>query len=145
MMTGHIFLNIKNLELTKVKSLDDIESELYKKIYLKLQELVKIQELDVNFEELLKENDYILEYFLINCWELYTQRVNIGIATLNVVAKTFTEEELLGALDNVCLSSVKRNGAGLFYKYMEFKGLLPVFEDEEQEKGNLEDEEDEDF
>jgi len=145
MMTGHIFLNIKNLELTKVKTLNDIESELYKKIYLKLQELVKIQELEINFEEKLKENNYILEYFLINCWELYTQRVNIGIVTLNVIATTLTEEELLGALDNVCLSSVKRNGAGLFYKYMEFKELLPDLEDEEQESNNLDSDSDEDF
>lgn len=136
MMTGNIFLAERDLELTKVENLNEIKSELYKTIFEKIKDLTVKQELTIDFENLLKENDLFIEFFLINCWELYTKRVNVGTATLNVIAKTFTEQELIGALDNVCLSSVKRNGAALYYKYMEFKGLLPKIEDEHQEESS---------
>jgi hypothetical protein len=140
LITGNIFLAIQNLELTKISNLNEINSELYNTIFQKIKSSTIKQEEDVNFDEILKENENYLEYFLIDCWDRYTKRINVGIAPLNVIAKTFTEQELLGALDNVCLSSVKRNGAALYFKYMQFKNLLPQISQAQEEDEQEEDE-----
>lgn len=139
LITGNLFLAIENLELTKVSNLNEIKSELYNNIFQKIKLSTIKQEEDINFDEVLKENDNYIEYFLIDCWNRYTKRINLGIATLNVIAKTFTEQELLGALDNVSLSSVKRNGAALYFKYMQYKDLLPQVETEQEKTEQDED------
>lgn len=145
-ITGNIFLAINDLEFTKVTNLSEIQSELYTTIIKKFGEIIEELELKNDLDTLLKENDNCVEFFLINCWELYTTRVNLGIATLDILAKNFTEYELLGALDNATLNSVKRHGAAMYFKYMEFKNLLPLEEEEEEQiSSKKNDDEDEDF
>lgn len=151
-ITGNIFLAMNDLKFTKVNDLSEIQSELYTTIIKKFKEIIEELELKNDLDTLLKENGNCVEFFLINCWEIYTQRVNLGIATLDILAKNFTEYELLGALDNATLNSVKRHGAAMYFKYMEFKNLLPIIEDEEDEEedepraGNRKNkDEDEDF
>ena len=133
-ITGNIFLAMNDLKFTKVNDLSEIQSELYTTIIKKFKEIIEELELKNDLDTLLKENGNCVEFFLINCWEIYTQRVNLGIATLDILAKNFTEYELLGALDNATLNSVKRHGAAMYFKYMEFKNLLPIIEDEEDEE-----------
>lgn len=124
-ITGNIFLAMNDLKFTKVDDLSEIKSELYLALIKKFKEIILELELKNDLDTLLKENDNCVEFFLINCWEIYTERVNLGIATLDILAKNFTEYELLGALDNATLNSVKRHGAAMYFKYAEFKNLLP--------------------
>lgn len=125
-LSGNIFYEIKNLKLTKINSIKDIEnSQLYSLIFKKIEGFLKYLEKRVDFEEVLKENDMCAEYFLMDLWERYTQSFNIGTANLSVYAKSEIERELIGALDNIDLNSVKRVGAPLFFSYMKFKKRLP--------------------
>ncbi len=137
-ITGNIFLAMNDLKFTKVNDLSEIQSELYTTIIKKFKEIIEELELKNDLDTLLKENDNCVEFFLINCWEIYTTRVNLGIATLDILAKNFTEYELLGALDNATLNSVKRHGAAMYFKYAEFKGLLPkdILEERQEEEKN---------
>ncbi len=137
-ITGNIFLAIKDLKFTKVNSLSEVKSELYITLIEKYKKIIEELELKNDLDTLLKENDNCVEFFLINGWEIYTQRVNLGIATLDVLVKNFTEYELLGALDNATLNSVKRHGAAMYFKYAEFKNLLPknILERREQDEKN---------
>lgn len=150
-ITGNIFLAMNDLKFTKVNDLSEIQSELYTTIIKKFKEIIEELELKNDLDTLLKENGNCVEFFLINCWEIYTQRVNLGIATLDILAKNFTEYELLGALDNATLNSVKRHGAAMYFKYMEFKNLLPLEEEEEEQeeeqrpRNRKNNDEDEDF
>lgn len=144
-ITGNIFLAIRDLEFTYADDVSEIKSELYLKIINKFREIIRDLELKDELDSLLKENKGCVEFFLINCWEIYTKRVNLGIATLDILAKNFTEYELIGALDNATLNSVKRHGAAMYFKYMEFKNLLPVIEEEEEETEDKKSDEDEDF
>lgn len=137
-LTGNIFLAMKDLEFTYANDISEINSELYKTMIKKFEEIILDLELKNEFNNLLKANNNNVEFFLINCWEIYTKRVNLGIATLDILVKNFTEYELLGALDNATLNSVKRHGAAMYFKYAEFKNLLPVVDEET----NNEDEDD---
>ena len=141
-LTGNIFYDIKDIKLTTIKTTDDLNNiELYRTIFNKIKEFNKSAELSVNYEEILKENNFIAEYFLIDCWCRFTKPFNIGIANLDMLATNFTQKELIGAIDNADLNSVKRAGAGLFFKYALFKDLIPKEDEEEQNFSN----EDEDF
>lgn len=125
--TTSVYSEYKQLKLTMVNSLSEIEDYgLYMMIFSKVSGFTKYKEMSVDFEKILHENNMCLEYFLIDIWEKYTKEFNIGTATLNVVAKREIEQQLIGALDNIDLSNVKRCGAGLFYSYMKFKGRLPA-------------------
>lgn len=139
-LTGNIFYDMKNLQLTTIKNTDELDNIiLYKTIFKKIQELNKSAELSVDYEEILKENDFIVEYFLMDCWCRFTKPFNIGLANLDMLATNFTQKELIGAIDNADLNSVKRVGAGLFFKYALFKDLIPK-EDEEEQNFSSEDE-----
>ena len=74
----------------------------------------------------------IRDSFLIDCWCRFTKPFNIGLANLDMLATDFTQKELIGAIDNADLNSVKRAGAGLFFKYALFKNLIPKEDEEEQ-------------
>lgn len=137
-ITGNIFLAMEDLNLTYANSIGEINSNLYKTIVSKLEAIIKENELKANLDNLLKENNNCVEYFLINCWQLYTKKINLGIATLDILVENFTEYELLGALDNATLSNVKRHGAAIYFKYMQFKNLLPKVEKENEEFNELE-------
>lgn len=124
--TKNIFVEFNDLELTTLESVDEINNiRLYSKIFNKIKEFTDEAELNINFEEILEENDHIAEYFLIDIWCRFTKRVNIGTANLIVLAQNFTQQELIGALDNADLNSVKRHGSSLYFKYALFKNLIP--------------------
>ena len=125
-LTSNIFHEMRDLELTRLSNLSEISKiNLYNKIYEKIKEFNDSIEMSIDYEEILKENDNIAEYFLIDLWCRFTKPFNIGTANLIVLAKNFTQGELIGALDNADLNSVKRHGAGLYFKYALFKNLIP--------------------
>ncbi|EAI7269759.1 hypothetical protein B0619_07240 [Campylobacter lari] len=122
------FLNYKNMELTKVEKLEEIENyELYNVIFKKAQDFIKQQEININYEERLKENNNCLEFFLLDLWESYTSRFNIGVANLDILAKNEKEIDFLGAVDLIHLNCIKRKGAVTYYKYLEFKDRIKEY------------------
>ena len=60
----------------------------------------------------------------MSLWEEHTFKFNISLANLEVLATSKNEIELIGALDLLNLNCVKRKGAVLFYKYIEFKNRI---------------------
>lgn len=125
-LTSNIFHEMRDLELTRLSNLAEISKiNLYNKIYEKIKEFNDSIEMSIDYEGILKENDNIAEYFLIDLWCRFTKPFNIGTANLIVLARNFTQSELIGALDNADLNSVKRHGAGLYFKYALFKNLIP--------------------
>ncbi|EAH8851041.1 hypothetical protein CDJ58_03740 [Campylobacter lari] len=122
------FLNYKNMELTKVEKLEEIENyELYNVIFKKVQGFIKQQEININYEARLKENNNCLEFFLLDLWESYTSRFNIGVANLDILAKNEKEIDFLGAVDLIHLNCIKRKGAVTYYKYLEFKDRIKEY------------------
>jgi hypothetical protein len=135
--TTNLFNEINGLKLTEIKNIDELKtSRLYTLIFNKIKEFLTFREEEANFDAILTENGNIAEYFIIDIWERYTKPFNIGTANLDIYANRDIERDLIGALDNATLSSVKRNGAALFFKYAEFKRLIPVVEDEEAMHNN---------
>lgn len=123
-LTTNFFYELQSLELTRIQNIDEIQSLLHKEIFSMIQNAIIYKEMTLAYNEILKENDYILEYFLMQLYEQYTIAFNIGVANLKILANTFTEEQLVGALDNLSLQSVKRDGAALFYSYLAFKNRV---------------------
>lgn len=125
-LTGNIFKEIEEIKLTKIKTTKDLSNSLlYEMIFDKIKGFVKSLEQSVDWEQILKENDFIAEYFLIDIWCRFTKPFNIGTANLSILAGNYTEYELVGAIDNADLNSVKRHGATLFFLYAKFKNLIP--------------------
>lgn len=125
-LTENIFHDMNDLELTKLEEVEEIQNyPLYSKIFEKIRDYHVSAETEINYKEILEQNGNIAEYFLMELWSNHIQGLNIGTANLAVLAENFTQYELIGALDNADLNSVKRHGAGLFFKYALFKNLIP--------------------
>ncbi|WP_376843606.1 hypothetical protein [Campylobacter coli] len=130
---GHIvpdfFIKYKNLELTKINSIKDIEecSKVYKAIFKKVKGFIDILEVKINYEEILKNNNYYLEFFLLELWEDYTPKFNISPANLDILAIDEKEIEFLGAIDLIHLNCIKRKGSAMYYKYLESKNRIQNF------------------
>ncbi len=132
MKNGYIvpefFINYKNMELTKIENLNEIENyKIHNIIFKKAQNFIKQQEININYENKLKENNNCLEFFLLDLWENYTSRFNIGVANLDILAKNEKEIEFLGAVDLVHLNCIKRKGAVIYYKYLEHKNRIKEY------------------
>ncbi|MBX7491250.1 hypothetical protein [Helicobacter turcicus] len=122
------FMDLKHLELTKIESTNELEkSKIFSVIFKKIQGFIKDLEARVDYEKVLKENGNYAEFFLMDLWERYTYKFNISLANLEVLATNKKEIELLGALDLLNLNCVKRKGAVLYYKYIEFKDRIKDF------------------
>ncbi|RDU61868.1 hypothetical protein [Helicobacter sp. MIT 14-3879] len=137
-LSANFFLDYENLTLTKIKNIKELSSyPLYEMIFIRLSKVINDKELKLNYDDLLLKNDFIAEYFLMELWETYTKDINIGIASLILKANRNIEKELISALDNLDLNSVKRNGAGLYYSYMKFKNKLPILQEQDLFKVNV--------
>jgi len=99
-------------------------TELYKKIYDRMQEINAENEAGLNFNEILKSNNYVLEFFIIDIWERLATHEPLGVATLNAIAVNDREMDLLGALDSAKNSNVGSLGFELFMHYENFKNRL---------------------
>ncbi|MBR8466507.1 hypothetical protein KDE13_09190 [Campylobacter sp. faydin G-140] len=125
-LTANLFFELKELKLLEIGKIDEINAVyLYKVIFDKIKELNKQSELNPDYQKILEENGNIAEYFLIDSWLRFTKLYNIGLANLEILATNFTQEQLVGAIDNADLNSVKRHGASLYFKYALFKDLIP--------------------
>ncbi len=141
------FLDFHNFKLSELKSIDELnDNMLYKAIFEKVKEFIKARELNLDYNKILQENDNKAEFFLMTLWEENTKPFNISLANLELLAKNEKELELLGALDLLNLNCVKRKGAVLFYKYMEFKDRIKDYiKQEKQENTPQEKEFDEEY
>ncbi|TEY00691.1 hypothetical protein [Campylobacter sp. US33a] len=117
------FKTLKRIEneFTVVKNTDELKKYyLYDIVFKKIKGIIKQAEKMVDYEEVLKNNNYYAEFFLLFLWENYTQRTNISNSNLLILAEREIEEEFVGALDNIDLNSVKKRGSALYYRYMVF-------------------------
>lgn len=97
---------------------------LYKAVFDKIKFFIREQDIEANLVDIFVEDKGCVEFFLLDLWERYTKRVNIGTANLVLLAEREIEEEFIGAMDNVDLYSVKAKGAALYYRYMVFMGRV---------------------
>lgn len=137
MKNGYIvpqfFLDYKSLELTSISSLEELnQNAIFKAVFNKIKGFIKDLELRIDYDKILKENDHKAEFFLMSLWELCTKKFNISLANLDILAVNEKDKEFIGALDLLNLNCVKRKGAVLFYKYMEFKDRIKDYVKQEQ-------------
>ncbi len=123
------YLDIKEFNrFTVIKSTKFFNSDkcpvIYKVIWKKFLLLDKEFEKFLDFEEILKENGFILQFFFIDLWGRLAKNEVLGIATLEVEAKNQRELELLGAMDSEKNSNVQLLGFELYCHYLNFKGYL---------------------
>jgi len=114
------FTIISSLKYFKQKK----NSELYIKIYNKLNSINEEIEAELDFEKILIDNKYCIEFFLIDLWEVLCSKEIIGVGTLNTIARNKKELELIGALDASVSTNVQREGILLYSHYLRFKGAL---------------------
>lgn len=110
---------------------------LYKTVFDKIKFFIREQDIQANLVDIFVEDKGCVEFFLLDLWERYTKRVNIGTANLVLLAEREIEEEFIGAMDNVDLYSVKAKGAALYYRYMVFMGRVDNYlkkAEQEEEK-----------
>lgn len=136
----------KELTFVDLKSSQNIEKDmndtinqipLYKAIFDKIKFFIREQDIKANLVDIFVEDKGCVEFFLLDLWERYTKRVNIGTANLVLLAEREIEEEFIGAMDNVDLYSVKAKGAALYYRYMVFMGRVDNYlkkAEQEEEK-----------
>lgn len=117
------FLDFQSLEPTKIMSIKELEdSKIFSVIFKKLQGFIGDLEAKVNYEKVLEENGNYAEFFLMDLWEQYTYKFNIGVSNLEILCTNAKEKEFLGALDLLNLNCVKRKGAVFYYKFIAHKG-----------------------
>lgn len=136
----------KELTFVNLKSSQNIEKDmndtinqipLYKAVFDKIKFFIREQDIKANLVDIFVEDKGCVEFFLLDLWERYTKRVNIGTANLVLLAEREIEEEFIGAMDNVDLYSVKAKGAALYYRYMVFMGRVDNYlkkAEQEEEK-----------
>lgn len=136
----------KELTFVNVKSSQNIEKDmndainqipLYKAVFDKIKFFIREQDIKTDLVDIFVEDKGCVEFFLLDLWERYTKRVNIGTANLVLLAEREIEEEFIGAMDNVDLYSVKAKGAALYYRYMVFMGRVDNYlkkAEQEEEK-----------
>lgn len=136
----------KELTFVDLKSSQNIEKDmndiinqipLYKVVFDKIKFFVREQDIKANLVDIFVEDKGCVEFFLLDLWERYTKRVNIGTANLVLLAEREIEEEFIGAMDNVDLYSVKAKGTALYYRYMVFMGRVDNYlkkAEQEEEK-----------
>lgn len=130
LISTHFFARLKQIpqELNIIKDVSDIKSKLHLTIFNKLKSIIEDKEIDIDFNLILKNNNYCLEYFLMELWEDYTGDINIGTSNLIVIAQSDIERDLIGAINILDLSCVLKNGSALYYLYIKFKNRLDNYE-----------------
>jgi len=124
--------NIKYVDIKKygkftlLKDLSYFESKgvsnLHSKIYKKLLDLKQEYELEIDLNDLLKENKNILEFFVLDLWERLAKNEALGVATLEVYSTKDKDYDLIGAMDSVINKNIQLIGLELFAHYEYFKG-----------------------
>ena len=121
------FIDLARLEghMTIVKDIDELKSyPLYKEIFAVIEKQIKEREESVNLIEILEQNEYCAEFFIMDLWPRFTNDINIGNANLELLAENETQRQLVFALDNLDLYNVKNKGSALYYKFMLFKNKV---------------------
>lgn len=99
-------------------------SFVFQLIYYKMYELNYMLEKNLDFEKLLKENNYIAQFFLMDLWERIAKDDIIGVSSLYAIAKDKKDLDLVGACDSLINSNIVRDGIELLAHYYNFKGKV---------------------
>ena len=114
--------------LTKIDDVSFFTSkkcpELYNVIFLKLKEVNEELEKGIDFQAQLRSNQYILEFFILDMFEVLITDIPLGVATLNTLANTQVELDMVSAMDSVISTNVNRDGLELFALFAYNKGLV---------------------
>jgi hypothetical protein len=111
-------------KIESLKYFDSKASRLEKKIYKKMQKVNKKNELGLEFNRILAENGFIVEFFLMDIWERIVSRDILGVATLNVIAKSKRELCLIDALDALVSENLQKDAVGLLAHYFNYKNRI---------------------
>lgn len=114
-------------KLTKIDSLKYFKkdaSPLIKKVYEKIVEYDLDAEHEIDFQKMLEDNDYYLEYFIMDGWEKTALYENIGVGTLEQIAENAMEVKLIGAMDSLISSFVVNDGIELLAHFYFHHGRL---------------------
>ena len=114
--------------LTKIDDISFFTSkkcpELYNVVFLKLLEVNEDLEKGIDFNKELRNNQYILEFFILDMFETLITDIPLGVATLNTLAETQVELDMVSAMDSVISTNVNRDGLELFALFAYSKGLV---------------------
>lgn len=113
----------KFTKIRDTKYFDTTPSRVYKLVWEKIKALNKQNETNIDFEEVLKQNHYVLQFFLLELWERLTKSEAIGVANLKSVAMTEKDKHLVGALYSIEYM-VGREGLELLAHYFFFKDRM---------------------
>ena len=92
----------KELTFVDLKSSQNIEKDmndiinqipLYKAVFDKIKFFIREQDIKANLVDIFVEDKGCVEFFLLDLWERYTKRVNIGTANLVLLAEREIERE----------------------------------------------------
>lgn len=117
-------------EFTIIKNINYFDKQnknlnpLHKIIFNKLKDINEDFEKNIDFEKKIEENNHILEFYLLDLWENLAKKEILGVGTLNAIAKTQKDLDLIGAMDNAISSMAGSLGLSLFLHYSEFKGRI---------------------
>lgn len=127
LLNKEIYASIKRYrKFTKIKNtkyFEETDSKVHKLLWEKIKALNKQNEANIDFERVLKDNHFTLQFFILDLWEKLTKSEAIGVANLKSVAKTEKERHLVGALYSIEYIP-QREGLELLAHYMNFKDRI---------------------
>jgi Ca2+/Na+ antiporter len=127
LLNKEIYSSIKRYrKFTKIKDtkyFEKTDSKVHQLLWKKITALNKQNETNINFEQLLKDNHFVLQFFILDLWEKLTKSEAIGVANLKSVAKNEKEKHLVGALYSLEYIPQKE-GIELLAHYLNFKDRI---------------------
>lgn len=127
LLNPEIYSSIKRYrKFTKIKDIkyfDKTDSRVHQLVWGKIVALNKKNETNIDFDNVLKDNHYVLQFFLLELWERLTRSEAIGVANLKSVAKTEKERHLVGAIYSLEYIP-QREGIELLAHYLNFKDKI---------------------
>lgn len=134
MLLPEIYSSIKRYKkFTKIKDssyFEKTDSKVHKLLYNKIKSLNKQNEANLDFEKILKDNHFVLQFFILDLWERLTKVEAIGVANLKSIAENEKERHLIGAIYGLEYIP-QREGLELLAHYLHFKNRLKKIIQEE--------------
>ena len=93
-------------------------------VFKRLKELNIDNNNNLNFDEYLKNNNYVMQFFLLDIWEELTKRINLSITsfwTIIDIEDNPVVSNLFGAIMSVEESTIKPFGYEIYAHYLLFK------------------------
>lgn len=127
MLLPNIYSSIKKYKkFTQIQDttyFDKTNSKLHKIVFNKIKALNKQNEAGIDFEQVLKNNHYVLQFFILDLWEQLTKAEAIGVGNLKAICSNEKELHLVGAMYGIEYMP-QRDGLELLAHYLHFKNRL---------------------